>query len=86
MLYAELGRKPIYIQIKSRMIWYWTSPVNENLNKFSQKIYDIMLAEFNRGQNLKCLCLNFIKEVLISYLIGVLYKTQRQQKTKSSIG
>ena len=62
MLYAELGRNPIDIQI---MIGYWISLVNnENLNKFSRKIYDIMLAEFNRGQNFKWL--NFIKEILIS--------------------
>ena len=37
---------------------------NENLNKFSRKIYDIMLAEFNRGQNFKWL--NYINEILIS--------------------
>ena len=65
MLYAELGRNPIDIQIKSRMIGYWISLVNnENLNKFSRKIYDIMLAEFNRSQNFKWL--NYIKEILIS--------------------
>ena len=65
MIYAELGRNPIDIQIKSRMIGYWISLVNnENLNKFSKKIYDIMLAEFNRGQNFKWL--NYIKEILIS--------------------
>ena len=41
MLCAELGRNPIGIQIKFRMIGYWISLVNnENLNKFSQKIYD----------------------------------------------
>ena len=62
MLYAELGRNPIDIQIKSRMIGYWISLVNnENLNKFSRKIYGIMLAEFNRGQNFKWL--NYIKEI-----------------------
>ena len=65
MIYAELGRNPIDIQIKSRMIGYWISLVhNENLNKFSRNIYDIMLAEFNRGQNFKWL--NYIKEILIS--------------------
>ena len=65
MIYAELGRNPIDIQIKSRMIGYWISLVhNENLNKFSRNIYDIMLAEFNSGQNFKWL--NYIKEILIS--------------------
>ena len=65
MLYAELGQNPIDIQIKCQMIGYWISLVNnENLNKFSRKMYDIMLAKFNRGQNFKWL--NYIKEILIS--------------------
>ena len=65
MLYAELGRKPIDILIKTRMIGYWISLVNnENQNKFSRKIYDIMLAEYNTGQNFKWI--DFIKQILIS--------------------
>ena len=63
MLYAELGRKQIDIQIKSRMIGYWIS-LNNNENLFSRKIYDIMLAKLNRGQNFKWL--NYIIEILIS--------------------
>ena len=64
-VYAELGRKQTDIQIKSRMTGYWISLVNNgNLNKFSRKIYDIMLAEFNTGQNFKWL--NYIKETLMS--------------------
>ena len=72
------------------MIGYWISIVNnENLNKFSRKIYDIMLAEFNRGQIFNWL--NCIKEILISVGEPGLFnqnfiKTQRQQKTKPSIG
>ena len=37
---------------------------SENTNKFSRQIYDIMLAEYNRGQNFKWL--NYIKQILIS--------------------
>ena len=65
MLYAELVRKPIDILIKTRMIGYWISLVNnKNQNKFSRKIYDIMLAEYNTGQNFKWI--DFIKQILIS--------------------
>ena len=61
MLHAELGRKPIDILIKTRMIGYWISLVNnENQNKFSRKIYDIMLAEYNTGQKFKWI--SFIKK------------------------
>ena len=90
MLYAELGRNPIDIQIKSRMIGYWISLVNnENLNKFYRKIYDIMLAEFNRGQNFKWL--NYIKEILMSFGEPGLFnqnfiQNPKATKGKSSIG
>ena len=67
MLYAELGHKQIDIHIKSRMIGYWISLVNrENTNKFSRKIFNIMFAEYNRGQNFKWL--SYIKQLLI--LVG----------------
>ena len=65
MLYAELGRKPIDINIKSRMISLWISLVNnDNRNKISKKIYDIMRSEYNRGQNYKWL--DYIKNIRIS--------------------
>ena len=61
MLYAELGRKPIDIHIKSQMIGYWIALV---LINFPRKIYDIMLAEYNRGHNFKWL--DYIKHISIS--------------------
>lgn len=65
MLYAELGRKPLDIHVKSRMIGYWISLVNnDNVNKISRKIYDIMCAAYSRGQNFKWL--DSIKQILIS--------------------
>ena len=41
MLHAELGRVPIELHVKSRMIGYWISLVNGNTYKNSRKIYDI---------------------------------------------
>lgn len=37
MLYAELGRRPLEIQIKSRMIRFWLSLVNGSQSKISKK-------------------------------------------------
>ena len=52
MLYAELGRKPIDMHIKSWMIVYWMPLVNsENSNKFYRDVYDVMLAEYNKTSN-----------------------------------
>ena len=37
MIYAELGRTPLDIQIKSRMIGFWISLINGNGNKYAKK-------------------------------------------------
>ena len=56
MLHAELGRVPIELQIKSRMIKYWISLVNnDNGNKLSKIMYNIMLDETNNGNTFKWL-------------------------------
>ena len=59
MLYAELGRTPIEIQIKTRMIGFWISLVNGNNSKFSRKLYNIMLTDSGSGRNYKWI--NYIK-------------------------
>ena len=65
MLHAELGRVPIEIQIKSRMINYWITLVNgDNTNKLSKIMYNIMLDETNNGHSFKWL--DNIKNILIS--------------------
>ena len=65
MLHAELGRVPIELQIKSRMIKYWISLVNnDNGNKLSKIMYNIMLDETNNGNTFKWL--DYIKDILIS--------------------
>lgn len=43
MLYGELGRYPMDIVIKSRMVNYWCKLVMGNRNKISKVCYDIML-------------------------------------------
>ena len=45
MLHAELGRHPIQINIKSRMIGFWLSIVNGKESKLSKLLYSIMLKE-----------------------------------------
>ena len=59
MLYAELGRHPIEIDIKSRMINYWVSILNGKKSKFAYQIY---LYVFNSNSQFKWP--NCIKSVL----------------------
>ena len=65
MLHTELGRWPLQINIKKRMIGYWISIINGKQSKLSKLLYNILLNEFNAGiyehKWIKC-----IKEILIS--------------------
>ena len=62
MLHAELGRHPIQINIKSRMIGFWLSIVNGKESKLSKLLYTIMLKEHEKGSyNFKWIrCINDI--------------------------
>ena len=60
MLHAELGRHPIQINIKSRLIGFWLSIVNGKESKLSKLLYPIMLKEHEKGSyNFKWIrCIN----------------------------
>ena len=51
MLHEELGRHPIQINIKSRMIGFWLSIVNGKGSKLSKILYTIMFNEQEKGVN-----------------------------------
>lgn len=59
MLYGELGRYPIAISIKSRMVSFWNRLVSGKETKLSLNIYKYML-----NQNIECKWVNKIKEIL----------------------
>ncbi|MCW4343918.1 MAG: reverse transcriptase family protein [Candidatus Thiodiazotropha endolucinida] len=74
MLHAELGRQPLSITIKSRMVGYWLSLINGSNAKIAKILYKIHFSEANNGQNLKWI--NFIKDILISVgRIDLFFKT-----------
>ena len=64
MLYADLGRVPIEMHVKSRMIGYWISIINGCEAKYCKKIYNLMKIEVEKGKVFKWL--NYIKQILIS--------------------
>ena len=65
MLYAELGRSPINLQIKKRMLGYWISILNGSDAKIVKKMYQILYNDFvNRGINHKWI--GKIRQILIS--------------------
>ena len=75
MLHAELGRHPIQINIKSRMIGFWLSIVNGKESKLSKLLYSIMLKEHKKGSyNFKWIrCIN---DILFAVGQPDLFKTE----------
>ena len=49
MLYGELGRYPISISTKARMIGFWQRIINCKTDKISYKLYKILLAMHQHG-------------------------------------
>ena len=49
ILQAELGRYPLNVNIKLRMLNYWASIINGKQNKISYLLYKIMLKDTNTG-------------------------------------
>ena len=49
MLHADLGCRPIEINIKSRMIGFWLSLVNRKETELSKILYQKMLHDYNAG-------------------------------------
>ena len=64
MLYAELGRMPVEVTVKSRMIGYWLSLVNGKETKRSTLLYKKLLHEYNAGYEHKWV--SYIKDILVS--------------------
>ena len=65
MLHAELGRRPLYTNIHSRMIGFWISIINGKKNKLSNLLYSVLINESNNG-NFVSKWIQTIKNILIS--------------------
>lgn len=75
MLHAELGRYPLDITIKSRMIGYWLSVVNSEDTRIAKTLYKLHFHEAANGHNLKWII--YIKNILVSTgRIDLFYKME----------
>lgn len=63
MVYGEFGVYPIEIDIKTRMINYWTKLIEPNSLKFSSLLYKFL---FNTVSDKKSLWLEYIKGIMIN--------------------
>jgi len=63
MLYGELGRYPVDIFIKCRIITYWHNLVNSSNQKLSHSMYNVLL-ELYRNDTFKSNWLSYIHKIL----------------------
>ena len=54
MVYGELGRYPIDIDIKVRMITYWSKPILGNPSKMSSLSYKLLYIKKIQNENFTC--------------------------------
>ena len=65
MLHDELGRRPLYTNIHSRMRGFWISIINGKKNKISNLLYSVLINESKNG-NYVSKWIQTIKNILIS--------------------
>ena len=49
MLYGELGRYTVSLNVKLRMITFWLKIITGNCTKLSFLIYELLLNDYNNG-------------------------------------
>ena len=67
MIYAELGRIPVDIQIKTRMISFWISLINGNRAKYAKNYTMACIMKKKKKKNGSTYkWIDYIKHILIS--------------------
>ena len=79
MLYGELGRFPISINIKSRMISFWNRLICSTNDKLSKQIYNFILND--TGHEYKWL--SYIATIFNNTGNGIIWLSQNQNKVKN---
>ena len=53
MIYGELGRSPIYLLIKSRIVSFWCRMMHGKNEKFCYNLYKLLVRKFHNGYQAK---------------------------------
>ena len=75
MIYGELGRYPLYIDIKQRMVKYWTKLITGKQSKMCSVVYRLMYHLCNT-QNAIFSWLNSVKTILDECGFSYIWETQ----------
>ena len=75
MIYGELGRYPLYIDIKQRMVSYWIKLITGKQSKICSVVYRLMYHLCNT-QNANFSWLNIVKTILDECGFSYIWETQ----------
>ena len=79
MLYGELGRHPLTINIKTRMINFWNKIICSHRNKISKKVYNYVLNDTSNEYK----WLTYIKNILFNKGNGIIWITHNHNQVKN---
>ena len=79
MLYGELGRHPLTINIKTRMINFWNKIFCSHRNKISKQVHNNVL----NGTNNEFKWLTHIKNILFKTGYGIIWITHNHNQVKN---
>ena len=75
MIYGELGITPLYIDIQTRIVSFWSKLIDNDNDKLSSSVYQIMLAMHN-SQKIISPWIKFVKHLLCSLGFPVIWYSQ----------
>ena len=81
MIYGELGITPLYVDIQTRIVSFWSKLVDTDSDKLSSSVYQIMLAMHN-SQKIISPWIKFVKQLLCSLGFSVIWYTQSFMNSK----
>ena len=80
MIYGELGIYPIEIDIKSRLVSFWTKLVKNENNSLSSNMY-LIIHSLNEQHKLKTKWLDNIKNLIITNGYGNVWESPNEINT-----
>jgi hypothetical protein len=81
MVYGELGRYPLSLCIKVRMVCFWHKLVNDNSSKLSSTMYKLLYKRYSNNTNVSKWLL-FTKNILDNVGLGNVWLDQGQSVSK----
>ena len=80
MIYGELGRFNLEIEIKCRMIAFWAKIMSDDNDKYSRQLY-LITQQLYEKKLIKCKWLDFVKGILNECGLSYIWDKEHFQKT-----